>query len=214
MSVPDSPCFFEIPSMPTPQPIESICVYCGSSDAVDPALLAAAAELGRTLAQEGLRLVYGGGRVGLMGACAKAAHAARGRVFGVMPEFLRQHEILYDVVETKVVRSMHERKMAMFEASDAFIILPGGVGTLEEAIELLSWRRLDLHRKPIVFFNPDGFWDHLFAFLHQTIALKLAPEAFAETWPAVARVQDLLPAIREMAALEHDPIPKLIPRVT
>ena len=200
--------------MPTPPPMDSICVYCGSSDAVDPALLAAAADLGRALAQAGLRLVYGGGRVGLMGACAKAAHAAGGRVFGVMPEFLRQHEILYDVVETKVVRSMHERKMALFEASDAFIVLPGGIGTLEEAIELLSWRRLDLHNKPIVFFNPDGFWDHLFAFLHQAIAMRLAPEALAGAWRTVTRVEDLLPAIREMAAAEHSPIPKLMPRVT
>jgi uncharacterized protein (TIGR00730 family) len=199
--------------MPTPPPIDSICVYCGSSDAGDPALLSAAAELGRSLAQEGLRLVYGGGRVGLMGACAKAAHGAGGRVFGVMPEFLRQHEILYDVVETKVVRSMHERKMAMFEASDAFIVLPGGIGTLEEAIELLSWRRLDLHSKPIVFFNPDGFWDHLFAFFDQAIALKLAPEALASTWRAVERVDQLVPAVHDMAALEHDPIPKLMPRV-
>jgi len=200
--------------MPAPPPIESVCVYCGSSDAVDPALLEAAAELGRTLAREGLRLVYGGGRVGLMGACAKAAHAAGGRVFGVMPEFLRQHEILYDVVETKVVRSMHERKMALFEASDAFIVLPGGIGTLEEAIELLSWRRLDLHNKPIVFFNPDGFWDHLFAFFHQAIAMQLAPHALAGAWRTVTRVEDLLPAIREMAAAEHSPIPKLMPRVT
>jgi uncharacterized protein (TIGR00730 family) len=200
--------------MPTPPPIDSICVYCGSSDAIDPALFAAAAELGRTLARDGLRLVYGGGRIGLMGACAKAAHAAGGRIFGVMPEFLRQHEILYDVVETKVVRSMHERKMAMFDASDAFIVLPGGVGTLEEAIELLSWRRLDLHKKPIVFFNPDGFWDPLFAFFHQAIALKMAPEAFAETWRAVERVDQLLPAVRNMAAGEAEPIPKLMPRVT
>jgi uncharacterized protein (TIGR00730 family) len=200
--------------MPTPPPIESICVYCGSSDAAAPALLDAAAELGRTLAREGLRLVYGGGRVGLMGACAKAAHAAGGVVFGVMPEFLRQHEILYDVVETKVVRSMHERKMAMFEAADAFIVLPGGIGTLEEAIELLSWRRLDLHAKPIVFFNPDGFWDPLFAFLHQSIALNLSPGALAGAWRSVTAVDALLPAVREMAAAEHAPIPKLMPRMT
>jgi uncharacterized protein (TIGR00730 family) len=200
--------------MPAPPPIASVCVYCGSSDAVDPALLDAAAELGRTLAREGLRLVYGGGRVGLMGACAKAAHAAGGRVFGVMPEFLRQHEILYDVVETKVVRSMHERKMAMFEASDAFIVLPGGVGTLEEAIELLSWRRLDLHRKPIVFLNAGGFWDPLFAFFDQAIALKLAPATLADTWRAVTTVGALLPAIREMATEPPAPIPKLMPRVT
>ena len=200
--------------MPASQTIKSVCVYCGSSDAVDPTLLASAAEFGRRLAAEGLRLVYGGGRVGLMGACAKAAHAAGGRIFGVMPEFLRQHEILYDVVETKVVRSMHERKMAMFDAADAFVALPGGIGTLEEAIELMSWRRLDLHRKPIVFFNPDGFWNHLFAFFRQAIEMKLAPEALASTWTEVDAVEDLLPAIRAMAAMEIEPIPRLMPPVT
>jgi len=200
--------------MPASQTIKSVCVYCGSSDAVDPTLLASAAEFGRRLAAEGLRLVYGGGRVGLMGACAKAAHAAGGRIFGVMPEFLRQHEILYDVVETKVVRSMHERKMAMFDAADAFVALPGGIGTLEEAIELMSWRRLDLHRKPIVFFNPDGFWNHLFAFFRQAIEMKLAPEALASTWTEVDAIEDLLPAIRAMAAMEIEPIPRLMPPVT
>jgi uncharacterized protein (TIGR00730 family) len=200
--------------MPAPPPIESVCVYCGSSDAVDPALLEAAADLGRRLAREGLRLVYGGGRVGLMGACAKAAHAAGGRIFGVMPEFLRQHEILYDVVETKVVPSMHERKMAMFEAADAFVVLPGGIGTLEEAIELISWRRLDLHCKPIVFYNPGGFWNHLFAFFRQAIEMNLAPAALESTWAQVDVVEDLLPAVRAMAATENEPIPKLMPPVT
>ena len=198
--------------MPASPPINSICVYCGSSDAVEPAQLEAAAELGRTLAREGLRLVYGGGRVGLMGACARAAHAAGGRVFGVMPEFLKQQEILYEEVETKVVRSMHERKMAMFEAADAFIVLPGGIGTLEEAIELLSWRRLELHRKPIVFFNPDGYWDSLFAFFERAIALRLAPDAFADCWRTVERIEALLPAIRHMAAADLAPIPAVMPR--
>jgi uncharacterized protein (TIGR00730 family) len=200
--------------MPAPAPIASVCIYCGSSDAVDAELLAAAAALGEQLAGEGLRLVYGGGRVGLMGACARAAHAAGGRVLGVMPEFLRQHEILYDEVETKVVRSMHERKMAMFDASDAFIVLPGGIGTLEEVVELLSWRRLELHSKPIVFYNPRGFWDPLFAFFDQAIVLKMAPEALISTWRSVDKVAALLPAVRAMAAAETAPIPKLMPRVT
>jgi len=200
--------------MPEPSPIESICVYCGSSDAADAAMLAAAAELGRTLAMEGIRLVYGGGRVGLMGACARAAHAEGGRILGVMPEFLRQHEILYDEVETKVVRSMHERKMAMFEAADAFIVLPGGIGTLEEAIELLSWRRLELHRKPIVFLNADRYWAPLFAFFYQAIALKMAPEAFSQAWRAVEAVPELLPAIRAVAAASLPPMPAVMLRVT
>jgi uncharacterized protein (TIGR00730 family) len=199
--------------MPQPARIGSICVYAGSSDAVDPGLLEAAAAFGELLAREGVRLVYGGGGVGLMGACARAAHGSRGRVLGVMPDFLRQREILFDEVETIVVRSMHERKMLMFEESDAFVALPGGIGTLEEVVELLSWRRLDLHRKPIVFYNPGGFWDPLFGFLDQTIRLSMTPAALASTWRAVETVETILPAIREMAAVAPADIPRLLPRV-
>jgi uncharacterized protein (TIGR00730 family) len=193
--------------------IGSICVYCGSSDAADPALLAAATVFGQILARETIRLVYGGGGVGLMGACARAAHAAGGRVLGVMPEFLSQREILFDKVETIVVRSMHERKMLMFEEADAFVVLPGGIGTLEEAIELLSWRRLELHHKPIVFFNAQGFWEPLFAFFDHAIALKMAPEAFTTAWRAVDTIEAILPAIRAMAAVAPEDMPRLMPRV-
>ena len=192
--------------------IGSICVYAGSSDAADPALLAAAAALGEALARDGVRLVYGGGGVGLMGACARAAHAAGGRVLGVMPEFLRQREVLFDEVETIVVRSMHERKMLMFEESDAFVALPGGIGTLEEVVELLSWRRLGLHAKPTVFYNPDGFWDPLFGFFDRTVIQNLTPPAFANAWRAVDRVEAILPAIREMAAAAPEEVPRLMPR--
>jgi uncharacterized protein (TIGR00730 family) len=193
--------------------IGSICVYCGSSDAADPALLAAAAALGEILAREGIRLVYGGGARGLMGACARAAHAAGGRVLGVMPEFLRQSEILFDEVETIVVRSMHERKMLMFNEADAFVALPGGIGTLEEVVELLSWRRLELHRKPIVFHNTLGFWDPLFAFLHQAVALNMAPQALPSAWRAVETVEAIVPAIRAMAEMTPEEMPLLIPRL-
>jgi len=199
--------------MSEPPRIGSICVYAGSSDAADPALLAAAGGLGEILARDDIRLVYGGGGIGLMGACARAAHAAGGRVLGVMPEFLRQREILFDEVETIVVRSMHERKMLMFEESDAFVALPGGIGTLEEVVELISWRRLDLHAKPTVFYNPGGFWDPLFGFLDKTIALNLTPAAFAATWRSVDTVEALLPAIREMAAIAPETVPRLMPRV-
>ena len=157
-----------------PSPIASVCVYCGSSNAADPTYMEASAAFGKTLAREDLRLVYGGGGVGLMGACARAAHEAKGRVLGVMPDFLRQREILFDEVETIVVRSMHERKMIMFNEADAFVTFPGGVGTLEEVIELLSWRRMELHRKPIVFYNPDGFWEPLFTLLRHTVEARLA----------------------------------------
>jgi hypothetical protein len=198
--------------MSEPPRIGSICVYAGSSDAADPALLAAAGALGAILARDDVRLVYGGGGIGLMGACARAAHAAGGRVLGVMPEFLRQREILFEEVETIVVRSMHERKMLMFEESEAFVALPGGIGTLEEVVELLSWRRLGLHAKPTVFYNPEGFWDPLFGFLDQTIALNLTPPAFASAWRAVDTIEAILPAIREMAAINPEQVPRLMPK--
>jgi uncharacterized protein (TIGR00730 family) len=198
--------------MPELPPIGSICVYAGSSDAADSALLAAAGGLGEILAGEGIRLVYGGGGIGLMGACARAVHAAGGRVLGVMPEFLRQSEILFDEVDTIVVRSMHERKMLMFEESDAFVALPGGIGTLEEVVELLSWRRLGLHAKPVVFYNPAGFWDPLFAFFDKIVILNLTPPAFANAWRAVDEIEEILPAIREMAAAPSEEFPMLMPK--
>ena len=178
--------------------IDSVCVYCGSSNAADPAWLEAAAALGAALAAEGLRLVYGGGGVGLMGACARAAHAAGGRVLGVMPRFLVNREIVLDDVETVIVGSMHERKIRMFEAADAFVVLPGAIGTLEEAVELLSWRRLGLHAKPIVFYDPGGFWRPLFELFEQFIVNRLVPAEFRTCWDVVDRIEDVIPALRAM----------------
>ena len=171
--------------------LDSVCVYCASSNAADPEFLAAASELGATLAHEGLRLVYGGGGVGVMGACAKAAHAAGGRVLGVIPHFLTSHERPLQTVETVVVDSMHQRKMMMFEAADAFAILPGGIGTLEEVVELISWRRLGLHAKPIVLLNIDHFWDlliELFEHMRQQGYLPAAPELNLRVEDDVAEV--------------------------
>jgi len=179
----------------------SVCVYCASSNAAAPAFHAAAESLGTILAREELRLVYGGGSVGLMGACAKGAHAAGGRVLGVIPHFLTSHERPLKSIETVVVNSMHERKMMMFEEADAFAILPGGIGTLEEVVELLSWRRLGLHAKPIVFLNLDGFWDPMFELLEHIVTQNLVPPEFREVWRSVEAVEDLLPAIRDMPCL-------------
>jgi len=179
---------------------DSVCVYCGSSNQADPRYLAAADQFGKDLADNGMRLVYGGGGVGLMGAVARAAHAAGGRVLGIMPEFLRSREILYDEVETIVVPNMHERKMIMFQESDAFVVLPGGIGTLEEIVELLSWRRLDLHRKPIVFANLDGFWNPLFELFDHTIGAKLTPADFREAWVSVDSIDAIMPALTEPKA--------------
>jgi len=178
----------------------SVCLFCGSSSAVRPEYLAAAGALGTAFAQAGVRLVYGGGGVGLMGAASKAAHTAGGKVLGVMPQFLQRQEALYDAVETLVVETMHDRKRIMFEQSDAFAILPGGIGTLEEVIELMSWRRLDLHRKPIVFLDQGGFWRPLFAMLQHTVEEKFTPAWLDATWGAVDEVAQILPMIRTLQA--------------
>ena len=111
--------------------VESVCLFCGSSNAADPDFIRAAADFGRLLAAEGVRLVYGGGGIGLMGAAAKGCHEAGGKVLGIMPDFLRTREVLYDDVETVVVQNMHQRKALFLQESDAFIVMPGGVGTLE-----------------------------------------------------------------------------------
>ena len=173
----------------------SVCVYCGSSDDADPTYIADAQRIGESFAQAGLKLVYGGGGVGLMGATARGAHAAGGAVLGIIPSFLRGREQPFDDVETVIVDTMHERKMMMFERSDAFVVLPGGIGTLEEIVELLSWRRLDLHQKPIVFHNPRGFWDPLFALIRHTIDQGLTPPSLAQAWRAVERAEDVTPAL-------------------
>ena len=182
------------------QDLNAICVFCGASDSADPALLAAAAQLGLNLAREQLALVYGGGGVGLMGACALAAHQAGGKVLGVIPNFLKVRERRLDVVETIVVESMHERKMIMFERADGFAILPGGIGTLEEVVELLSWRRLDLHAKPVVFYNPGGFWNPLFALFQHTVDHRLTPPEFMKSWATVDQIDDVIPTLRELAS--------------
>ena len=175
--------------------LKSVCVFCGSSDAADPAYLRAAGDLGRALAEAKLRLVYGGGGVGLMGATARAAHAAGGAVLGIIPDFLIGKERALESVEHEVVTSMHQRKQRFFEESDGFVILPGGIGTLEEVVELLSWRRLDLHHMPVVFYNPDGFWDLLFALFQHTVDAKLTPPEFMDAWTVVDRVEDIVPAL-------------------
>ncbi|MFA7264111.1 MAG: TIGR00730 family Rossman fold protein [Caulobacter sp.] len=179
--------------------VDSICVYCGSSNEADPEFLSSAYTVGAEIAGAGLRFVYGGGGVGLMGASARGAHDGGGRVLGIIPDFLLGREQPFDDVETIVVHSMHERKMMMFERADAFVVLPGGIGTLEEVVELLSWQRLGLHAKPVVFYNPRGFWDPLFELFHHTIREKLSPAAFANAWRSVDTVEALVPAVLEMS---------------
>ena len=160
--------------------LRSVCVYCGSSNDTLPAYLDLATRLGDAIAKRGLRLVYGGGSVGLMGRVAIAAHKGGAEVLGVMPNFLARREIVLQEVPHRMVDTMAERKRIMFEESDGFIVLPGGIGTLEEAVEMLSWRRLGLHQKPVVFLSEDDFWAPYFALIQHTIDAKLTPESFLE----------------------------------
>ncbi len=186
------------------QRLESACVFCGSSDEADPAFLEAARGVGKALADARIRLVYGGGGVGLMGAAARAAHAAGGDVLGIIPTFLVAKERALAEVEHVIVDNMHERKMLMFQRSDSFVILPGGIGTLEEVVELLSWRRLDLHAKPVVFYNPRNFWDPLFRLFQHTVDEKLTPPDFMNAWVAVETVDQIVPALLDQG---REPFP-------
>jgi uncharacterized protein (TIGR00730 family) len=142
--------------------LESVCVFCGSSEGKQSAYAGAASELGREIANRGMRLVYGGGKVGLMGVVADAALAAGGEVVGVIPKALLQKEIGHEgLTELRVVGSMHERKMLMAELSDGFVALPGGYGTLEEFLEVLSWAQLSIHEKPCALLDVGGFFGPL-----------------------------------------------------
>ena len=135
-----------------------------------------------------------------MGASARAAHEAGGRVVGIMPAFLRSRERLFDDVETIVVTSMHERKQLMYDESDVFVVAPGGVGTLEEVVELLSWKRLDLHHKPVVFLNLGGFWNGFFDLIRHSVAQGLTPAAFLDAWTVADTVQEAI----DQASAEAD----------
>ena len=179
--------------------IRSVGLFCGSSLGSDPRWAEAAGALGRMLAAEHLRLVYGGGAVGLMGVCAKAAVDAGGQVLGVIPEFLRLPEVAYEAAELVVTTSMHERKARMFQEADGFVVMPGGIGTLEEAIELLSWSRLELHKKPVVFLDVAGFWRPLFELIDHTVRQGFTPPQFAAAYSAVDDVAELLPRLRQLA---------------
>ena len=182
------------------QGLRSVALFCGSSPGADPAWVEGAAAFGRILAAERVRLVYGGGAVGLMGACARAVISGGGQVLGVIPEFLRQPEEALDAGELVVVDSMHERKAIMFREADGFAIMPGGIGTLEEVIELLSWARLGLHAKPIVFLDSRAFWRPAFELFDHTMRQGFTPRAFGSAYAAVQEVDQILPALRAMDA--------------
>jgi uncharacterized protein (TIGR00730 family) len=151
--------------------VKSICVFCGSSVGARPEYAAAAADFGRLLAERGIRVVYGAGNVGLMGVLADAALAAGGEVIGVIPQMLVDRELAHrGITELRIVTSMHERKALMAELSDAFVALPGGLGTYEELCEVLTWRQLEIHRKPVGGLNVCGYFDPLIRMLDHAVS--------------------------------------------
>ena len=180
--------------------IKTVCVYCGSGPGTNPRFVEAAIAFGKTLAENGIRLVYGGGSLGLMGAVAKSTLDHGGSVTGIIPEFLTAREnALTRVQEMIVTPDMHERKRLMFERSDAFVALPGGIGTLEELVEQLTWQQLGRHTKPVLLANIDGFWEPLLALLAHMRARIHPPDLTVDILKA-ERVEDILPRLRAAAA--------------
>jgi uncharacterized protein (TIGR00730 family) len=181
--------------------IKTICVYCGSGPGTNPRFVEAAIGLGKALAENGIRLVYGGGSIGLMGAVATSVLDHGGTVTGIIPDFLTTREnALKRVQEMIVTPDMHERKRLMFERSDAFVALPGGIGTLEELVEQLTWQQLGRHAKPILLANIDGFWEPLLALLAHMRATQFIRPALAVEILKAERVEDILPRLRSAAA--------------
>ena len=180
--------------------INAICVYCGSSPGTEPAFVEAAQKFGKILADNGVRLVYGGGSVGLMGALAEAVLDHGGELTGIIPEFLTRRERPRRLPQELIVtRDMHERKRVMFERADAFVALPGGLGTLEETVEQLTWAQLGHHKKPILIANIKGYWDPLLALIEHMRAIKFVPSALRIDFLVAKRVDDILPILREEA---------------
>lgn len=180
--------------------IRRICVYCGSGPGADPAFVAAARAFGKILAQNKIRLVYGGGSIGLMGTLATSVIDHGGEVTGIMPEFLKERELaLQRVQELIVTPNLHQRKQLMFDHADAFVALPGGIGTLEELVEQLTWAQLGQHRKPILLANINGFWDPLRTLLDHMTELKFIRPGLSVRYIIADRVEDILPKIEEAA---------------
>lgn len=178
--------------------ISKICVYCGSGAGTDPAFVEAATAFGTAMAKSGIGLVYGGGGDGMMGAVARAVLDNGGVVTGIIPEFLtRREHALIGAQEMIVTADMHERKRKMFEMADAFVAMPGGIGTLEELVEQLTWAQLGRHKKPILIANIKGFWQPLYALLEHMTALNFIRPGLDFELLVADRVEDILPMLRK-----------------
>jgi uncharacterized protein (TIGR00730 family) len=191
-----------LPEMPMSaiKPIKSICVYCGSGFGDDPVFAENAASLGRFMAEQGINLVYGGGNVGLMGTIAQSVLDHGGYVTGIIPEFLKSREkLLDDVQETIVVPDMHTRKRLMFEKADAFVALPGGIGTLEELVEQMTWAQLGRHTKPILLLSTNGFWKPLLVLLAHMREQGFIRPGLELNYLVAERIEEVIPMLEASA---------------
>ncbi len=183
--------------MNTQHSIKSVCVYCGSRSGNNPAYAVAATQLGTALARNRLRLVYGAGDIGLMGAVARAAQAAGGETFGVIPVHLLDLEVgKRDLSSFVVTENMHERKKVMYMNADTVVTLPGGAGSLDEFFEMLTWKQLGLHKKPIYLMNVAGYWDPLIALVDHQIAQGFADASLSRHFTVVDTVNNLIQSLR------------------
>lgn len=180
--------------------IRAVCVYCGSGPGTDPAYVESARAFGKILAEHGIGLVYGGGGDGVMGALARAALDNGGTVTGIIPEFLtRREHALRETQRLIVTHDMHERKRKMFDLADAFVALPGGIGTLEELVEQLTWAQLGRHKKPVLLANIGGFWDPLCALIDHMKKLQFIRAEFSFNLLVTDKVADILPMLEAAA---------------
>jgi uncharacterized protein (TIGR00730 family) len=181
--------------------MKNICVYCGANSGSNPAYLEAAVTLGRAMAEAGIGLVYGGASVGLMGEIARTVLDTGGRVTGVVPDNLPLHEVPLGGVQERIhVQTFHERKMIMFERSDAFVALPGGVGTLEELVEQITWVQLNHHAKPVVIANINKYWQPLLNLFQQMRKQGFIPPSLDVTYHVVERAEEIVPLLLRLAA--------------
>ena len=200
--------------MPEMSSIRTVCVYCGSGPGTNPHFIHAAKSFGRALAENKIRLVYGGGSLGMMGAVATSVLDHGGSVTGIIPEFLMSREnALKRVQEMIVTPDMHERKRLMFEHSDAFVALPGGLGTLEELVEQLTWQQLGRHAKPVLLANIDHFWEPLFALMAHMRETQFIRAGLTVDILKADRVEDILPLLESAAARIPETEPDLAPEV-
>lgn len=185
--------------------IRSLCVFCGSRNGNDPKYVEQAKELAREMAKRGITFVYGGGSIGIMGTLADEVLAHGGEVVGVIPEFLQNHEVGHGhLTELIVTESMHERKRTMFERSDGFVVLPGGLGTLDETFEILTWKQLRLHDKPVVVLDTENYWQPFQALVDATIANGFAHESAKDLFTVVTEPKAVFAAIDNAPAVNEE----------